>query len=210
MAIQVSGTEVISNARALNNIASVDATTAASITAAGVGGSITDLGKTTFSGSMSYYDVTLPSGYNHHRLVIDSPVGPVGNTSWYPIKNRFLDSSNNLLVNALYQFNRVHNQHTRVDENWFDLFEAQYGQASPTIGDYLRVQMDIYYANDSTQFTKIHTFGMARSVNYSGVIGVMASGYYKSNIVTPTIRFYQDNSSMATVSGNYVQKYGIK
>ena len=39
MAIQVSGTEVISNARALNNIASVDATTAASITAAGVGGS---------------------------------------------------------------------------------------------------------------------------------------------------------------------------
>ena len=38
MAIQVSGTEVISNSRALNNIASVDATTAASITAAGVGG----------------------------------------------------------------------------------------------------------------------------------------------------------------------------
>jgi hypothetical protein len=38
MAIQVSGTEVISNARALNNIASVDATTAASIITAGVGG----------------------------------------------------------------------------------------------------------------------------------------------------------------------------
>ena len=38
MAIQVSGTEVISNSRALNNIASVDATTAAAITAAGVGG----------------------------------------------------------------------------------------------------------------------------------------------------------------------------
>jgi hypothetical protein len=38
MAIQVSGTEVISNARALNNIASVDATTVASFAAAGVGG----------------------------------------------------------------------------------------------------------------------------------------------------------------------------
>lgn len=38
MAIQISGTEVISNSRGLNNIASVDATTAASITAAGVGG----------------------------------------------------------------------------------------------------------------------------------------------------------------------------
>lgn len=38
MAIQISGTEVISNSRGLNNIASVDATTAASISAAGVGG----------------------------------------------------------------------------------------------------------------------------------------------------------------------------
>jgi galactokinase len=43
MAIQVSGTEVISNARELSNIASVDATTAASITAAGVGGSTVKL-----------------------------------------------------------------------------------------------------------------------------------------------------------------------
>jgi hypothetical protein len=53
MAIQVSGTEVISNARALNNIASVDATTAASIITAGVGGgSITLLGTlTTTSGT---------------------------------------------------------------------------------------------------------------------------------------------------------------
>jgi len=38
MAIQVSGTQVISNARALTNIASLDATTIATITAAGVGG----------------------------------------------------------------------------------------------------------------------------------------------------------------------------
>ena len=35
MAIQVSGTEVISNARALTNIASVDATTVATLNAAG-------------------------------------------------------------------------------------------------------------------------------------------------------------------------------
>jgi hypothetical protein len=38
MAIQVLGTEVISNARALNNIASADATTVATLNAAGVGG----------------------------------------------------------------------------------------------------------------------------------------------------------------------------
>ena len=39
MAIQVNGTEVISNSRALNNIASVDATTVAALSSAGVGGS---------------------------------------------------------------------------------------------------------------------------------------------------------------------------
>lgn len=38
MAIQVNGTEVISNSRALNNIASADATTVAALNSAGVGG----------------------------------------------------------------------------------------------------------------------------------------------------------------------------
>tara|TARA_R110000796_G_scaffold16651_6_gene51901 strand:+ start:106 stop:495 length:390 start_codon:yes stop_codon:yes gene_type:complete len=44
MAIQVNGTQVIGNSRELTNIASVDATTAASITAAGVGGASTTYG----------------------------------------------------------------------------------------------------------------------------------------------------------------------
>ena len=58
MAIQVSGTEVISNARALTNVASIDATTAASITAGGVGGPVAwvtggtyTAGNYTFNGS---------------------------------------------------------------------------------------------------------------------------------------------------------------
>ena len=38
MAIQISGTTVVNDSRQLQNIASVDSTTAASITAAGVGG----------------------------------------------------------------------------------------------------------------------------------------------------------------------------
>jgi hypothetical protein len=46
MAIQVNGTQVIGNSRELTNIASVDATTAASITAAGVGGSSFTAGNT--------------------------------------------------------------------------------------------------------------------------------------------------------------------
>ena len=38
MAIQISGTNVITNTRGLTNITSVDSATAAAITAAGVGG----------------------------------------------------------------------------------------------------------------------------------------------------------------------------
>jgi len=40
MAIQVSGTNVITNARALNNITSIDSTTAAAIGAGGIGGKL--------------------------------------------------------------------------------------------------------------------------------------------------------------------------
>ena len=57
MAIKVSGTEVISDSRALNNIATVDATTAASITAAGVGGGATH--EATASGALANGDLVI-------------------------------------------------------------------------------------------------------------------------------------------------------
>ena len=49
MAIQVGGTQVISNSQGLTNIASVDSTTAASITAAGVGGGGVDYSSPTYA-----------------------------------------------------------------------------------------------------------------------------------------------------------------
>lgn len=67
MAIQVSGTEVISNSRALNNIASVDATTAAAIGAAGVGGKVLQVvsrqDTTMYTKTTSYSTTTLPNYY---------------------------------------------------------------------------------------------------------------------------------------------------
>jgi len=69
MAIQISGTEVISNSRGLNNIASVDATTAASISAAGVGGGGTQ--DFVASGTVSTGDVVV--------LKSDGTVAVVGN-----------------------------------------------------------------------------------------------------------------------------------
>ncbi len=71
MAIQVNGTQVIGNSRELTNIASVDATTAAAITAAGVGG----------GGSL---DITASGTLADGRAVLlktDGTVEPVGGTS---------------------------------------------------------------------------------------------------------------------------------
>jgi len=53
MAIQVGGQQVISNSQGLTNITSIDSTTAASITAGGVGGTFPDLTGTTNNGTDS-------------------------------------------------------------------------------------------------------------------------------------------------------------
>ena len=57
MAIKVSGTEVISDSRALNNIASIDATTATAISDAGVGGGATY--EATASGALANGDTVI-------------------------------------------------------------------------------------------------------------------------------------------------------
>lgn len=59
MAIKVNGTTVINDSRALTNVASVDATTAASITAAGVGGAV-DLSAGVGSSGINITNGTLP------------------------------------------------------------------------------------------------------------------------------------------------------
>ena len=70
MAIQVSGTEVISNSRALNNIASVDATTAAAIGSAGVGGASSRIQSLTSLSSANTFTFNLNHGYNVYYLNI--------------------------------------------------------------------------------------------------------------------------------------------
>ena len=96
MAIQVNGTEVISNSRALNNIASVDATTVAAFGAAGVGGgslSLTATGTITAGRAVSlnangtvsqtagnyYLDEILPPGGAYY----DSNMSNLGLGYWY-------------------------------------------------------------------------------------------------------------------------------
>ena len=67
MAIQVNGTEVVSNSRALNNIASIDATTAAAIGAGGVGAPTGELwiggqGVNEMTGNIQSYNMKFANG----------------------------------------------------------------------------------------------------------------------------------------------------
>ena len=74
MAIKVNGTEVISDSRALNNIASVDATTVASLGAAGVGGGgLKSVQAFTSSGTW-----TKPSGISTVRVRVQGAGGGGG------------------------------------------------------------------------------------------------------------------------------------
>jgi hypothetical protein len=89
MAIQISGTEVISNSRGLNNIASIDATTAASISAAGVGGGGTiDF---TADGAISAGDVVV--------LNSDGTVSAVSETT-----TSASDGSSNAIGGSIYNY----------------------------------------------------------------------------------------------------------
>ena len=83
MAIQVVGTQVISNARALTNIASIDATTAAAITAGGVGGASPALpaGENLTAGNaVALIGGSLLKTTGYLAGVSDSQIGPTTST----------------------------------------------------------------------------------------------------------------------------------
>ena len=73
MAIKVNGTTVINDSRALSNIASVDATTAAAIGAAGVGGGVWALESTTTISSAvtTVSNIVIPSSGTMAMLVLE-------------------------------------------------------------------------------------------------------------------------------------------
>ena len=99
MAIKVNGTTVINDSRALTNIASVDATTATAIGAAGVGGAMSLISTTSLNANVGYIDVLFPSGYTHYLINILGLVCPLAmNTGG--IESRLLDTSNNPVSGA--------------------------------------------------------------------------------------------------------------
>ena len=104
MAIQVSGTEVISNARALTNVASIDATTAASFAAGGVGGSTTLLQDVTFSSSVATISISMPVGYKKYIVDFKPFSLDPSYAAYDQLLLRYLDSSLNPISSIIYDY----------------------------------------------------------------------------------------------------------
>lgn len=81
MAIQVNGTEVISNSRALKNIASVDATTVAAMSAAGVGATAAPVSGGWLGWTTKTLLYTWPTGQNNTYTVPSD--------GWYRIESLY-------------------------------------------------------------------------------------------------------------------------
>ncbi len=98
MAIKVNGTTVINDSRALSNIASVDATTAAAIGAAGVGGQTTLLVDNASVGTGSQFEVSFTTG--HRYYVVTGSKIKQGSGSGNYLRGRYKDSSGNAITST--------------------------------------------------------------------------------------------------------------
>jgi len=118
MAIKVNGTTVINDSRALNNISSVDATTAAAIGSAGVGGSstlITD--QATPSGSNGF-TVDLTGGYQRYIIQVND-ISLTGGLNGYA-RLRYTDSSGTAITGYQSHFGSMTELKGSGGSDYFD------------------------------------------------------------------------------------------
>lgn len=193
MAIQVGGTQVISNSQGLTNIASVDSTTAASITSAGVGGGFTQQSTGTLSGTTP--EITIPDA-DFVRIYLLSWNHTGSNTTDY-IRFRRVGSSS---VDA----------GTNYSENWIKYHtNGNSGSVGKTNTTALTL-MDNY---NNTQMNTIIDFHFPRSTSHYA-IGTLRNLYahsysygyntqfsHRHTLGIDRVRIF--NFSSATYAGNY-------
>lgn len=197
MAIKVNGTNVITDGRALNNITSVDATTAAAIGAGGVGGGFEELVDTTGSGS--YVQYNFPSGYRVFHIYWGDFI--TNSSSYYEqLMVRFTDGSNNLITQSEYQWI---NQNGGTDQNNAEI-QAGYAQKD---GSKQRAGRCVIWnpreSSHTTGFSFYHTGKYDTYYEHFDKHGGME--YQEAN---NGIRFYPDVGS--SISSFRYSIYGLK
>ncbi len=149
MAIQVNGTEVISNSRALNNIASVDATTVAAMGAAGVGGLTTEVAKGAAFGTGNVVKLTLG---NYKVQTFD--IYDLTSSSNTYIKCQLTDGSDNLITNNYTYFNTDKGQDSTTFSDRMTVFSS-FDVPRPSDGFKVSLSIQVYDAYSSTKSTRL-------------------------------------------------------
>lgn len=188
MAIQVSGTEVISNARALTNIASVDATTVASLAAAGVGGGSWSI--LSNSGNMGYL-----SG-NGGLSAINSFVVPSG-ISKLQVEVRFtasLDANQYGSHPVALQFSQKHSTATMADYCTFTI------GAGGNPSGYFQCVLPVDFHSTNVSSTNSNTMNWVNNVNsYAGYLNKNLNGPQQT-IISPSPGAYSSDKASIMVS----------
>jgi len=206
MAIKVNGTTVINDSRALSNIASVDATTATAIGAAGVGGALEYLGKTSITSDGAYFQYEWPtSGYVGFKIIINDIRSVL--TERRILKLKLVNASNNVNSSS----NRIVTTTTNANSGSADAggVELPWWYASANnVYQEAAVQLTVMYPNSSAIKTFCHLFGGGADFNKSSAAGNV--GFVEETSQTNKgIRLQADFGNLdANSDGFYV--WGIK
>ena len=169
MAIQVSGTQVIGNSRELTNIASVDATTATAIGAAGVGGALEYLGKTSITSDGAYFQYEWPtSGYAGFKIIINDIRSVLTERRILKLKlvnaSNVVNSASNRIVTTTSNANQGSASADGVDLPWW------YASANNVYQE-AAVQLTVMYPNSSTIKTFCQMLGGGADFNKASAAG---------------------------------------
>jgi hypothetical protein len=205
MAIQVNGTTVINDSRALNNITSADAATVAALGTAGVGGSTTNLGDTSLSGTPTSFDVSLDSGYEKHHIHVS---GLTGNDYSAGLQIQMANSSGSII--------------TSVGNYIWSYFEAPNYASGGTGSAYVNVVNNGVYNTTYPGVLDVVIVGAResgkRTIGFfqyyeSNGSKISIGGFSMSTVQENTkLRIAVRNTSyrLAFQSGAYYKKYGVK
>ena len=202
--VDVTGTV---NADALTGVGSIDATTAAAIGAAGVGGNTEFLGTVSFGSTASAYDISLPSGYRAHKLIGH---GPRGNGYASRPIYRLSNSSGSIITSNVYNYAGFgHDASGRGGYSQYAFKSDFEAWASDHQEAFSIINIDILFARDSSKETAIiyegycaYNAGYSRGFSGGGHIQGAADNI-KFRIQTLSDTFLGDSTKMCYL-------YGIK
>ena len=143
MAIQVAGTNIITDAKALNGITSIDSTTASAFSAGGVGG-LTTLISSGSIGTVSTLSFSFTDDYSFYKIKLLGACFNTSATSYGVLRARLTDSTGTTITSNYNGGGRAHLSSSNT--TFTDHLNVQYGYGTGQSinGARWTVDMDIH------------------------------------------------------------------